>query len=141
MKLVKKLLRLLPLFVIIGVLFISFSKNNGFLVRESTSNNSSNNTSNTNYFYNSFYQVFDDELIGVVSQYADELPLYAQIENVFDDITGYQYNEFNNSYLRFSLVVLIYELYLSFMFLIFDVFNFMLGVANKWIKKGGNLDD
>lgn len=140
MKLVKKLLRLLPLFMVFGVLIISFSKNNGFLIREARTT-SSNGTDNVNYFYNSYYQIFSDELYGFVSEYADELPLFSSIESVFDNITGYGYNEYNNSYLRFALAVLVYELYLSFMFLFFDVFNFILGIANKWIKKGGNLDD
>lgn len=124
MKFIKKILRLLPILFIIGCLLSCIIYSIG--VR-------TNNLSPLYYFdfENGLWDDFNDCIM--------------QIINNNDYFSGnlytWIYNNISNSYLvTWSYCVLCYELFLSLIFLMFDIINMVFNWANKWINKGVEID-
>lgn len=122
MKLVKKLLRLLPLFSFISLfLFLVFQKIYVY--------NDPQSMQELDTFYKFWETLFTkyNNLIGSID-------IFGNIDSWFATKIFIGNNE---NFLYFAaLYTLEYEIVLSIMFLIFDVFNFILGIANKFINKG-----
>lgn len=123
MKLVKKILRLLPLllFLYIAVLCI-FSKNTNIL---SLSNNEIMN------IFDLYYLGFGESINELMFKSAFPLGLSAWFLENFG----------NSSFLIIPLFVIWYELLLSLLFLCYDFINMVFDWANKFIKKGRNIDE
>lgn len=118
MKLIKKLLRLLPIFLLLTY-FISiiFNKNGYTDPRDLVS----------------FLDIETGNFDVIVDSFTYLVP------NKF--LTWFNTNVNSNYLLQLSLSTLFYELYLSLAFLCFDFINMVFSWANKLMNKGGNLDD
>lgn len=122
MKLVKKILRLLPfVFVLYSMLLPMFTR-----LPFDVSNYSLYGTldyfgGNFDPIIEQFYNIFYNSLFEDIN--------FWFIENVADSI-----------FTQIAFGTLVYELYLSLLFLLFDFINMIFGWANKFINKGVDFD-
>lgn len=127
-------MRLLPIFIVIScLLFAVFQR----LFNFSDGNDSVNLSSTYDYLTRiinfNLYETGSNEIMQ--TPYIFE-PIYNWLrDNIFADSIG-------NSQIIYhiSFNILSYELILSIMFLMFDLFNFIISVGNKFINKGENYD-
>lgn len=123
MKLVKKILRLLPLLFIIGGIISSIIYSN---------RNVNELFSPLDYFNfeGGTWDNFNDSISIIISN------------PIFENLYYWVADNISNSYLvSWSFCILVYELYLSLCFLMFDFINMVFDWSNKFIKKGKKLDD
>lgn len=126
MKYVKKLLRLLPLFIIISCLLscIFYSFNQNAIINGA-------NYYDPLYFFGIEGGVWDsiyDTFSAISGGIFDELLMW------------FNYNISQSYLLDFAFYILVYELFLSLLFLMFDVINLVFVWANKFVNKGVELD-
>ena len=120
MKLVKKLLRLLPIIYLIFVfLCIILSSNQQMFTKE--------------------FSLFFDNIDLTTGTWDDFFEFNYYILIPYDFRAWFESYLSSNYLLLTSLSILFYELYLSIAFIMFDLFNFILALANKFIVKGETL--
>lgn len=118
MKIIKKLLRLLPIFLLLTYFISIIFNQNGY--------------SNPNELA-LYLDIESGYLDAIVDSYTYLVPN--------DFLAWFNTNVSSNYLLQLSLSTLFYELYLSLAFLCFDFINMVFSWANKLMNKGGNLDD
>lgn len=126
MKLIKKIIRLLPIFSILAP-FLAFFFNKG-VFNGLTSINELHNYIDA--FYTSCLTNFYEPILRLL--YA---PPFTNLFTWWRDFTG------NNDFLNLAFCIMCYELLISLLFIMFDFLNMIFDWANKFIKKGRNLDD
>lgn len=123
MKFIKKILRLLPILLILSCLIscVVYS----IVLRP--------NDFGPLYYFNledGLWDNIDNSIMFIING-------NSYIMNLFTWIT----NNISNSYLvTWSFCVMCYELFLSLIFLMFDIINMVFNWANKWINKGVKID-
>lgn len=124
MKYIKKILRLLPILFIIGSI-ISCVVYSRVLTSEGLSP--------------LYYFQFED---GSWDGINDSLMAIINSNSYFSgNLYTWISNNISNSFLvTWSYCILCYELFLSLIFLMFDVINMVFSWANKWINKGADID-
>lgn len=123
MKLVKKILRLLPLIILLYAMLLPMFTKLPFNVED--------------YDFTSFMNLFG----GYFDIILDEF-YYTYGGTPFEYLyIWFENNIVASSILSISFGVLAYELFLSLMFLFYDFINMIFSWANKLMNKGGNLDD
>lgn len=126
-KVVKWFLRLLPILILLYVMICAIA-----IFR--------------NYNGEIDYINFGDIVSGMIESFMDSygLPIFDML-GIGNRITIFFNNYLNiisgNMFTDFVISTLVYELYLSFLFLIFDVFNYMFTIANRFFEKGRNLNE
>lgn len=124
MKLVRKLLRILPILVYIIMLLClcCYAKNETY-----------------GYNISDLFNWFDIE----GGYYESIMDSFAFISNdTFNNFRNWFTSNISGSYyLFYAFNILVYELFLSLLFLFFDVFNFIIGIGRNWLNKGESLND
>lgn len=133
MKLVRKLLRLFPFIILFSIIILTCFFVKGTFAQYDTESGLGSFDNLFSQFYKNFITLWDT--YGM--QFFDIFGIGSRISKFLNDNSILS----NDFVVDFSLSTLSYELFLSIMFLFFDVFNFMIGVASNWLQKGENLND
>lgn len=145
MKLVKKLLRLLPFILIFGsIIFMTFSRYYQSPI------NFDFNKSDWTYAFSMSDDLFIWAVDGLVSPFTYIVSHILLLTN-YSPFNGL-WNWFSRQFLyladdtlvsliKLSFSLLLYELYMSLLFLMFDVFSFIISVAERFINKGERSND
>lgn len=114
MNLIKKLIRIIPIFVFVYP-FLILIFNDGV--------------------------VFNSDFLSLGTWYDDNYQMFFSLLGVFENVLQwFKTNLINNIIFDIAFSILVYELYISFAYLIFDILNMFIGIANKFIKGGANID-